>query len=276
MTTGSTIRTRRSVLAGGLGALTAVTTAAIAKPVDVLASVDGDVVLGAMNETDTATIVRSSVVEPAALQGEATAEGGIGVRGTGSVGVAGYSETGVGVTAVTDAAYDGVKELPALWASSNHTSAITAVTEAEFRDDYDMPALRAFSNRTTGIWSEGGRRGIHGYSDTGIGVLAHTSIGTALDAVVDIPSDGLALRTVGRVQHIHISGVAYIRAGKTTVTITPRVAISARSFVLLTPRTNLASRGLWYVPDATKNQFTIKISSPRTSNTPIAWLLLDR
>jgi hypothetical protein len=44
--------------------------------------------------------------------------------------------------------------------------------------------------------------------------------------------------------------------------------------VLLSPKANLGGRDLWFTTNATANTFTIRMSSARTSSTPVAWLLL--
>jgi hypothetical protein len=196
------------------------------------------------------------------------------VRGTGFVGVAGYSATGVGVTADSDAPFDPRKELvPALRASSAHSTAIVGITDAAAGEI--IPAVRGYSNHTTGVLGDGGENGVYGLSVGGVAVRAWSGLGTGVWASCHPLEEGLAVKTEGHVEFRHISGVATIPAGKTSITITPRVGVRATSFVLLTPRTNLGPRALWYVTDRIRSRLTIKISSPRTSPTRIGWLLLN-
>jgi hypothetical protein len=84
---------------------------------------------------------------------------------------------------------------------------------------------------------------------------------------------GLALKTAGRAK-FSTSGMATITAGSTSKTISPGVNVTASSFVLLTPKTNIGSRALWFTTDASGNKFSIHMSSSRSSGTNVAWLLL--
>jgi len=87
-------------------------------------------------------------------------------------------------------------------------------------------------------------------------------------------ASGHALRTNGRIKAEQISGVATIPAGSTGVTISPGVNLNAGSFVLLTPKANIGSRGLWFTTNASANTFRIRMSAARSANTKVAWLLL--
>ena len=60
-----------------------------------------------------------------------------------------------------------------------------------------------------------------------------------------------------------------------SVTVNPRVGINAKTFVLLTPKSNIGSRALWYTTNATKNTITIRMSSARSAPTKVAWLTLE-
>lgn len=135
-----------------------------------------------------------------------------------------------------------------------------------------------YSAGTTGvIGSSGGAAafgtGVHGVGP--IGVLGETvgaiTGGIGVRAMAPL---GVALETTGRIQALKISGVATIPVGATTKTITPGVKIVSQSFVLLTPKTNLGGRGLWFTTNAAAGTFTIRISSGRTVVTKVAWLLL--
>lgn len=68
--------------------------------------------------------------------------------------------------------------------------------------------------------------------------------------------------------------MATIGAGKKGVTVSPGVNVTPSSFVLLTPKTNLGGRNLWFTTNATANIITIRMSSARSSGTKVAWLLL--
>jgi hypothetical protein len=104
-------------------------------------------------------------------------------------------------------------------------------------------------------------KGLDGYSEEGIGVRAHSDKGIALHV------DG------GRLRVESVSGVAVIAAARSSVTV-QTLDVVQDSFVLLTPRTNLRGRGLWYTTDTEADTFTIHISEPRSKPTAVAWLLL--
>jgi hypothetical protein len=80
----------------------------------------------------------------------------------------------------------------------------------------------------------------------------------------------------GRIRIGQVSGVATLPAGSTSRTISPGVDINARTFVLLTPMTNIGSRSLWLTKSATADTFTIRMSPARSTGTKVAWLALER
>lgn len=112
-------------------------------------------------------------------------------------------------------------------------------------------------------------RGVHGEGFVGVEGLSNGGIGVRAWTL-----KGVALETTGRIQALQISGVATIPTGATTLVITPGVAVTSQSFVLLTPKTKLGGRDLWFTTDPAAGTFTIRISSARTAVTRIAWLLL--
>lgn len=118
-------------------------------------------------------------------------------------------------------------------------------------------------------------------SNSGIGVNAISNFSSGVYAVgkpaitADPSGEGYAIVGKGRVRLERISGVAVIPAGRSSVRITPGVNLNTASFVLLTPRSNLKGRDLWYRTDPPNERFTIYLSSPRSVATRISWLLLD-
>lgn len=102
--------------------------------------------------------------------------------------------------------------------------------------------------------------GVHGFAGSGTGVKAESNSGTAL-------------RVSGRAK-FSTSGVATISAGTTSKTVTPNVNVTSESFVLLTPKTNIGSRALWFTTNPSGDTFKIHMSSTRSSSTRVAWLLL--
>jgi hypothetical protein len=114
-------------------------------------------------------------------------------------------------------------------------------------------------------------RGVLGRSISGRGVSGEVISGIGLFGSA---TTGLALQTVGRWKAGRISGVATIDAGDTSVTVNPGVNVVSSAFVLLSPKTNVGSRALWFTTNPSTDRFTIRMSSPRSSKTRIAWLLV--
>ena len=122
---------------------------------------------------------------------------------------------------------------------------------------------------------------LYALSNSGIGVNAISNFSSGVYAVgkpaitADPSGQGYAIVGKGRVRLERISGVAVIPAGRTSVRITPGVNLNTGSFVLLTPRSNLKGRDLWFRTDPPNERFTIYLSTPRTVATRVSWLLLD-
>ena len=116
--------------------------------------------------------------------------------------------------------------------------------------------------------------GVLGISVDGTGVHGESHDGTALAGIAS--TLGTALRTRGNLRFVRVSGVATIAAGKTSVVVTPPFTdVGANSFVLLTPKVNVGGRSLWFTTDTAGNKFTIRMSSTRSSPTPVAYLLAN-
>jgi len=105
-------------------------------------------------------------------------------------------------------------------------------------------------------------------------ISAFASNGIALGGSTD-STDGIALATTGRVRFREVSGVATIRKGRKTVTVKPVEGVHGKPFVLLTPRSNIGSRGLWYSVQPFKDSFTIRMSSKRGAAKKVGWLILE-
>jgi hypothetical protein len=135
------------------------------------------------------------------------------------------------------------------------------------------PAV-AVGKPKTGVYGQATQdsssRGVWGRSNAGQGVRGQATSGVG---VFGKATSGFALRTDGRAA-FSTSGVASIAKGNVSVQVDPGVNVTSGSFVLLTPKVNIGSRGLWFTTNATANTFTIRMSSTRTSATKVAWLLL--
>ncbi len=70
-----------------------------------------------------------------------------------------------------------------------------------------------------------------------------------------------------------LTGTATITAGSTQTTVTPEGPVASKTFVLLTPQNNIEDRALWY--ELHTGNFSVHLSTSRTSDTAIAWLIID-
>jgi hypothetical protein len=237
---------RRAVLAGALGGIGAWAASAIGRASPVRGA-DGDPVLvGALNSG--AGDTRISTTGDAGLVGISTNDDGTGLIGwanhpTGSTtGVMGeaWAPAGFGVTGHA-------------WAETGNATGVWGTTSSSAGRGVLGVALH---NRGTTYGVVG-----QSLSRAGIGVLGEAT------------ATGVALQAAGRVK-FSTSGVATIAAGRTSITVTPGVEVTSRSFVLLSPKVNLGARGMWFTVSATTGRFTIRMNTSRSSGTPVAWLLV--
>jgi hypothetical protein len=122
-------------------------------------------------------------------------------------------------------------------------------------------ALEAESNWTAVLAKDvGNSRAVVGQTGGGVALLGSATT-------------GLALHAAGRAK-FDSSGVATIPANQTSVTVTPGVNVTSASFVLLTPKSNLFGRSLWYTTNPGADTFGIRMSSAKGTPTKVAWLLL--
>lgn len=200
-----------------------------------------------------------------AISGEST-EGGVGVSGTsnssgvfghgtsGGTGVTGSSASGLPIYGITQGQGPGV-----VGHSYGNGTGVMGFSTND--GNIGTPSAR----ERTGVYGHAivgaDSRGVWGRANAGVGVFAEATT-------------GFALRADGRVKVDRASGVATIPAGARSVTVTPGLTLTAQSFVLLTPRANIGGASLWYSPEVAANRFKIRLSSPRSRPTKVAWLLL--
>jgi hypothetical protein len=187
---------------------------------------------------------------------------GAALGGAAAIGVA---------TLSTPALAQAADDDPLLLGAENTASSITVITRTPVAnaEAATLLAETTISAALVGHATEG--RGVLGISTSGQGVRGEATTGTG---GAFASSTGYALSTAGRIRFTKVSGIATIWAGATSKTEHPGVDVVTASFVLLTPRSNLGSRGLWYTIDTAANTITIRISSALGSNVSIGWLLL--
>lgn len=278
----SSTRSRRAILAGAIGGIGAWAVAAAGVRTRVRAA-DGDPVLLGSANTSTATTqisngsasnrvisvlstngtaVYAETTNATALEGVSNESTAIYGNSGSGIGVRGNSNGDAAVWGQTDATDAGAV---VGYASSDSTGVIG------HSGTIDVPPARLGVGVYGHAAQDADSRGVVGESPAGQGVRGETQGGVALYGTA---ATGYALRTSGRVRADGVSGVASIRAGSTSKTITPGVDVTSASFVLLTPKANIGSRALWFTTNATANTVTIHMSSSRSSSTKVAWLLL--
>jgi hypothetical protein len=240
---------RRALLVGALGGIGAAVAGAVARVSPVRAA-DGDpVLLGALNSSEGDTSIHTTSSDGAGLFANCTGDDGTGLIG---------------------------------WANHPTGSTTGVLGEAWSGGGFGVWGnVRAATGRAIGVLgstSSSGGTGVAGwarhYRGTNYGVygesLSRSGIGVYGKAT---KTTGVALQAAGRVK-FSTSGVASIPGGATRVTVTPGVAIAPTAFVLLTPKVNLGGRDLWFTTNVTTDKLTIRISSSRSTTTPIAWMLV--
>lgn len=301
-------RTRRTFLAGTLGATAALVASGLGRADAVRAHDPDDVALGDVNYGDHSTVVHCLVEGGAALAGHS--KDGHGLEGTtDSTG----DRSGVmgSATAATGNAYGVHGRSP-----SRHGTGVFGQATANIGGTGVWGECRSPDGK--GVYGYGGAYGVYGdangtgvYGHSGgeksgvvgyagvidmdlpapapkpktgvfgictidtaaVGVRGESTVGTGMYAVATT-TKGFALRTSGRVRIDKASGVATIAPGNATATVTPGLDLSSSSFVLLTPRADIGSRRLWYTTDSASNTITIHVSSAVTASLAVGWLLL--
>jgi hypothetical protein len=278
---------RRAMLAGVLGGIGAVAAGAIARVNPVRGEGETMVVGGAYTTAQSVTSLRNTANNEAVF--EAISDGyGKGIAGSSSsyVGVHGSSTNSVGVlgTSAGNAAVYGDSGASVGVFGRSQASGQSAMTGWSIANGTGVLGTSAADGAgsvptakpKTGVYGYavqgGGSRGVWGETTKGQAVRGQATSGVGLYGRAWGSGHALAIR--GRFKAEQISGVATIPAGSTGVTINPGVRVNAGSFVLLTPKANIGSRGLWFATNTGANTFRIRMSSTRSANTKVAWLLL--
>jgi hypothetical protein len=226
----TSLRSRRALLTGGLGALAATVAGALGRPLPALAEGENVKVGGHYPTATRATIVENRTNAKNVLVARSLSRG-IGVLGHGLVGVRGTStraRLGTGVDPNEFEVGAGVR------GDSPKGAGVFGVSSSGF-------GVAGVS--TSGI-------GVRAFSQSNIGILAESS-------------GGYALQTLGRIK-ISTSGVARIPAGSTSTKVFQGGASGTDFFVLLTAHVDIGARRLWYTLNAADASVTIQMSSVRT------------
>ena len=262
---------RRALLAGALGGIGAVAAGAMAKVSPVRGANGDPFIVGTDNSATSRTRLINST--PSSAFSVESTGGGIAVTGSSnsSVGIRGASGPHYGVHGTSSSSFG-------VYGQSNSNVAVAGISYAS-----DKPAVLGYAtSNSTGLLGSSGtsvaakpKTGVYGYANqdaSSKGVFGFSGRGVGVYAQAN--KAGYALQTNGRIKASKVSGVASIVAGNTTVTVSPNVKVTSGSFVLLTPKANIGSRGLWYSTNASADSITIHHSSSRSGATKIAWLLM--
>lgn len=251
-------RTRRSILTAAVGGAAAAAASVAASPLVATAANGDNAKIGKTNKGTASTIFQNSAGE--GLRGVNQGSSGAGVVGkatsaTGSVSGGSFSSdstNGIGVVATAN--------------GGTNAAAFVGVSDAG-------TGLRTETQTGQGIFTS---------ADSGFGIVATSHTGEAVHAGADsgtaifgssITGIGLDIDS-GRVRFSSVSGVATISVGNTGNTVLPGVKVTSTSIVLLSPKSNVGTRAIWFTTNPGAHTFTIYMSSKRTSLTHIAWLLI--
>ena len=299
-------RSRRALLAAGLGGLVAAGAAAIGRPLPAQAA-NGDPLI--LCQANTATSTTTLTVDTtngfvvdgganttsAAIKGTSGSNVGAGVFGEAdpgsfAMGVRGVSDVGAGVVAETTTG-------DAVWARS-----VEPGSRAVYAQSTDGYAVWADSG-DTGVQAQGASFGVTAYSETGTGLVASSDAATKPAAIAStskhtgliahygasVPAGfvrtalyahsdptGTALRTQGHVR-FSSAGLATIAAGTRSVTVNPGMDITASSKVLVTLQSSPGGTTTIQrvARNTTANTFTIWLTANATANTTAAWFLIS-
>lgn len=230
-------RSRRGLLTAAVGATAAAVAASVARVVPTRAADGDEAILGVRNESRSTTTFYSE--DSWALSGNSTTSRGVNGKSTSGQGVHGESIGSAGVAGVSQ----------------------------------ESNGVHGTSWESRGVWGESTKGpGVVGQSTNSTGVEARGVTG-----VLAASDQGYALHTTsGRVRFDGISGIVTLPANETAVEIETDVPVTNDTFVLLTPRSNLGTRALWYqIPDET-GKVTVYVDEPRSRDSRIAYLLLER
>jgi len=150
-------RSRRAILAAGLGGLVATVASALGRPPAVRAGSDGDVVLGDLNSTTGSTQILATTPGDALFVNNSST----------GVGIAGNSASSAGVYATSDSSYG-------LWGISQQSYGVygqSSSTAAIYGDSISHPGVVGHSDNTIGV---------SGVSPNGNGVVGSSGVGTGV------------------------------------------------------------------------------------------------
>jgi hypothetical protein len=252
-------RTRRALLAGGLGGLVAVAASALGRPLPTRAANDSPVILGQDNtETQTTAIVISSTEDALVARNAAETVGVALCAGDTGVSTTSDRPNGMGVWGRSTGNGTGIYG----WSQLIGT---------EF--GFEPPAKTGVHGRAI---QDASSRGVTGETTAGRGVNGVATTGAAGYFATTDPRKGYALRAVGRVKLDKCAGVTTIVAGTKSKTVTPGIDVVATAAVVATlqgsPGGTTTVQRVSLSPTA--DTFTIYLTANTTADVKVAWIIL--
>ena len=278
----SSPRTRRAILAGGLGGLAAFAAHAVGRPAATLASDGQAMLVGGEYSSSSVTSVTNATGD--GIYGGSLGTGfavtgqsnqGIGIHGfsTSNIGVLG--ETIGSVAAIAGRSFGGGT---GVLGSADNAPVPAAKPKTgvygQASQDSTSRGVWGYSPAGLGVYGESSTgRAVQGVASSGIGVRAAASSGTGCYAT---SATGYALRTDGRIRLDKSAGLATIASGTSSISVTPGIDLTATSAVIATLNGNAGgSTAVKRVAvNATTNVFTIYLTANATASVKVAWLVI--
>ena len=293
-------RTRRALLAGGIGGMAAWAAAAIGRASPVQADGEivhvGDVITTATvrteirNQTnDTSVFLAASGAGGIGVDGQSTTGYGVhgvsqgtaifGEGGNGS-GVFGISNAFSGVSG-TSTNNDGVRGesithvgVNGLCTSGTGVIGSSGVFVQVAKPKTGVYGLADQDGASRGVWGQSAAgQGVRGQTNNGRGVTGVATSGTGVWGEATI---GYALRTIGRVRLDKSAGQASITNGTSSVVVTPGIDLVGTSAVVATLNGNAGGTTTIHrvAIDTTANTFTVYLTANATATVKLAWVVL--
>jgi hypothetical protein len=224
---------------------------------------DGDVVLGATNQTSSETWITKDGGGKA-FTGESPVGDGMGVVGIGGyMGVYGYTDRTDGIGVEGNSRGTGVLALGTTYGLYGRAEDANGAGVFGRNDYGNGMSGQSSSDVASGVFGENlaGGYGVAGRANSGVGVLADSSNGTALQAN-------------GTVRFSR-SGVATVLAAHNSVQVSLGGLTPGSTFVLATIQANIAKLYIRGVVVSSSTNFTIYLSHAPTKTVQVAWFVLN-
>jgi hypothetical protein len=272
-------QSRRALLAAAVGAGAATVAAALGRPLPARAGVDGDVVLSAANYSSATTTIQNHNASFDVFAVYSTYANAI-VAEADQTAVNGHSANGVAVLARSN---NKIAPAAVGWSGWDGTGVTGYSNDAYVTGWTGLPAPPAKTGVYGRATQDAGSRGVHGYSTAGRGVFGQSTSGQGVRGYATSgtagyfasadPGTGYALRAIGRVKLDTCAGVATIKSGAKSKTVSPGIDLVSTSAVVATLQNSAGGTTTVHrcVVSTTANTFTIYLTANATQDCRVAW-----